>query len=151
MTAHLNRRAATVIAATLTIGALFTATAGATWATPATAPSANPAVVTDDDGDVNLTLDPARVEALCAKAPAAQQQIADLIARIHGDEDVAGSVAALTQRAETARAAGREAAAGRLEARATRRESRVQDLERAAVRIAAAEATVCTSSTGTAS
>lgn len=167
MNARLNRRTATAALATLAIGVLLTATAATTWAAPAqttaagststaaastasATPSPSPTSSTEagqrvvvENGTVTLTLDAAKVQKLCAKTPGATKRIDDLIARIQGSTEVKGSSASITKRAEAARAAGRSAAADRLDERATRRGDRVADLQRAAERITAIEDAVC--------
>jgi hypothetical protein len=149
------RRPAAAALASLAVGAVLVATAGASWAQPrpATAPAASsttdpstsatsPAVVVAD-GTVTITLDTATVQARCAQLPAAQQRISALVARIQGGSDVAGSAASLTARAASARAAGQENLAARLDLRAQLRLSRVSELQQVSARLSQADASVC--------
>lgn len=139
MTARPHRRTTltTAALAALAVGALLTLTTE-----PAVA-ATSPAPVAFQDGTGTVPLDAANVHALCAKVPAAQQRIDALIARIQGGDDVSGSTAALAKRAATARAAGRDVVADRLDERGVRRADRVGGLESLADRLARVEANVC--------
>ncbi|HEY8719566.1 hypothetical protein [Pengzhenrongella sp.] len=165
MTSPLRRRTTTAALAALCVGALLTATAPATWAAPAgtagdststssspatpapTTPAPDPAdggpTVVVKDGKVTLTLDADRVTALCERVPAERARIGHLLDRIQGGADVKGSAAWLSHRADQARAAGRDAKADRLKARAERRTGRVGQLTKADDRLARAQRDVC--------
>jgi hypothetical protein len=133
------------VTAALTVGLLVPG-ATVTWA--ATDPSSTPTpssgrTVVVEDGTVTVTLDAAKVQALCAKAPELLDRVDRLRTRIQADASTSGSVAWLRVRAEQARADGRTAVAERLDDRADHRAARVDNLDAAAVRIGQAQATVC--------
>lgn len=151
MTSSRTRRAAAAALATFAGGTLLIATAGASWAesaapsdptASATATTGGPTVVVQD-GTVTVTLDTAQVQEMCAKVPEAQQRIDALVTRIQAGSDVPASAAALTERATSARAAGQENVAARLDLRSQLRLSRVAELQQVSARLTQAQNTVC--------
>jgi phage shock protein A len=136
-----THRTATVVATTLLVTALG---AGTAWAADEPTPTPSPKVTTTVDGDeVTISTDLATAQAACAKVDDATERLATLVARIRGDADTAGSVAHLQARAQHAADAGRDDLANALNARATRRDGWVDDLQRAIDRLEQADATVC--------
>ncbi|MGH8777405.1 MAG: hypothetical protein ACRDWI_20470 [Jiangellaceae bacterium] len=69
-----------------------------------------------------------RADRICERAPNVQDRVGNLLERIHGGDDVRGSIAWLTARAEQAREEGHENVANFLEHRATIRAERVDVL-----------------------
>lgn len=135
------RRTTAIAATTLLVTALG---AGAAWAADDPTPSPSPKVSTSVDGNqVTITTDLATAQAACAKVDAAEQRLTQLIARIHGDANTPGSVASLQARAQHAAGEGHDDLANTLNARATRRDGWVDDLQRAVDRLQQADTAVC--------
>ena len=139
------RRTTAIAAATLLAGGLVAGTgAAAAWAADDPTPSSSPKVSTTVDGDqVTITTDLATAQAACAKVDGAEDRLAKLVARIQGDADTAGSVASLRARAQHAADEGHDDLANTLDARATRRDGWVDDLQRAIDRLEKADTAVC--------
>lgn len=134
--------AVTTTAAATTAALLAVAAAFAAPASAAAAPSDGP-TVTVDGATTTITVDTARLQGLCDRVPEAVERLDALRTRIHADAGTAGSAAWLHAQADTARGAGRGAAANRMDNRAELRAGRVANLEQAADRLRLLDSSVC--------
>lgn len=106
------------------LAALVATTTAVAFADPAAADDTATTTAPADEADLD-----GRLEVVCARVPLVTDRATRAVERITGDEDVAGSLLWLDQRAATARSNGREQLATVLENRRNTREARIEVLE----------------------
>ncbi|WP_449386272.1 hypothetical protein [Cellulomonas soli] len=129
-----SRRLAAVTT-TATAALLVVATA---LAAPASADEPTP-----PSGTTTISVDTAHLQQLCDRVPQAVDRLESLVTRIQADAGTAGSTAWLHAQAGTARGAGRDAAARRMDTRAQLRADRVTTLQSAADRLRVLDSSIC--------